>query len=202
MTISSAMPRQHGRSVTMPTRRTICVAAMQCFAAHGSEAASLRLVAKAAGVSVGFLQHQFGNKGALIEAVDLELITIMTEAAPNEAPPPDPISDVSHRLQRLMADHPDAIDYFGRLLIDNHPTGQRIFDLLFGIGKSQCDSVFERGTLRTGFDSTWGALHALIHVLGTLILRSHIQRQLPESLVTPGQLRNWESAVDNMIRGA
>ena len=54
---------------------------MQVFAAHGSEAASLRMIADTAGVSLGQVQHHFGTKGALIEAVDQELIAILMQAA-------------------------------------------------------------------------------------------------------------------------
>ena len=45
-----------------------------------------------------------------------------------------------------------------------------------------------------------GRPQPLILVLGTLILRSHIERQLPEPLGSPTQLRTWEAAVDNLIR--
>jgi hypothetical protein len=55
--------------------------------------------------------------------------------------------------------------------------------------------------MRPELNPTWGALNPLILVLGTLILRSHIERQLPEPLGSPDQLRTWEAAVDNLIRG-
>lgn len=184
-----------------PQRRRICLAAMECFAALGSEAASMRMVAETAGVSIGQVQHHFGTKGALIEAVDQELIAILVEAAPLSAPPPDPVADVSHRLTTLIAEHPDAIDYLARLLIDDHQTGRRIFDLLLDIGRYQWDYLRDQGSLRPDLNPTWGALNPLILVLGTLMLRSHISRQLPEPLSSPDQLRTWEAAVDNLIRG-
>lgn len=174
---------------------------MAVFGAHGAEAASLRLVAETAGVSLGQVQHHFGTKGSLIEAVDQELIAILMEAAPLSPPPPDPVADVSHRLTTLIAEHPDAIDYLARLLIDDHQTGRRIFDLLLDIGRSQWDFLRDQGSLRPDLNPTWGALNPLILVLGTLMLRSHINRQLPEPLGSPDQLRTWEAAVDNLIRG-
>lgn len=118
---------------------------MRAFAAHGSEAASLRLIADTAGVSLGQVQHHFGTKGALIEAVDEQLIDILSRAAPLSAPPPDPVADASHRLTTLIDEHPAAIDYLARLLIDNHPTGRRIFDLLFNIGRFQWDFLRDQG---------------------------------------------------------
>lgn len=196
----SAEP-DHRASDDRPQRRRICVAAMACFAELGSEAASMRMVAQTAGVSIGQVQHHFGTKGALIEAVDQELIAILMQAAPLSSPPPDPVADVSQRLTTLIAEHPDAIDYLARLLIDDHQTGRRIFDLLIDIGRSQWDYLRDQGRVRPDLNPTWGALNPLILVLGTLILRSHINRQLPEPLDSPDQLRTWEAAVDNLIRG-
>jgi hypothetical protein len=48
---------------------------------------------------------------------------------------------------------------------------------------------------------TWAALNPLIRVLGTLILRSHIERQLPEPLASPTQLHTWEAALSSLIAG-
>jgi AcrR family transcriptional regulator len=175
---------------------------MKCFAAQGSQAAPLRTVADTAGVSVGMVQHHFATKAALVEAVNEELIAILGDAAPLADPPPDPVTDVGRRLTWLIDHHPDAIDYLARLLIDDDPAGQRIFDLLLGIGKSQWDSLRPHAGLRADVDSTWGALTPLILALGTLIFRSHIQRQLPESLNAPDQLRTWEAAIERLIRGA
>ena len=45
-------------------------AALKTFAMYGTSATSLRMVAAAAGVSVGLVQHHFANKAGLIKAVD------------------------------------------------------------------------------------------------------------------------------------
>jgi AcrR family transcriptional regulator len=200
-----------GRTIAAPDRpdfgspdqvhHRICVAAMKCFASFGSQAAGLRLVAKTAGVSVGLVQHRFHTKAALIEAVDEELITILRSAAPLPSPPADPVADVGHRLTTLIADHPDAVDYLARVLIDDQQSGREIFDLLFDIGKSQWASLRARGSLRADLNPTWGALNPLVLVLGTLILRSHIERKLPESLGSPAQLQTWEAALNSLIWG-
>jgi AcrR family transcriptional regulator len=182
-------------------RHRISVAAMKCFASFGAQAAGLRLVAKTAGVSVGLLQHHFRTKSALIEAVDQELITILRQAAPLSSPPADPVADVGHRLTTLIAEHPDAVDYLARVLIDDQHTGREIFDLLFDIGTSQWDSLQAQGSVRPDLDPTWGALNPLVLVLGTLILRSHIERKLPESLASPDQLQTWEAALNSLISG-
>jgi len=181
------------------TKRSIRAAAMRCFAEHGVEAASMRMVAVAAGVSVGLVQHHFRSKAALIEAVNTELITIVREAAPAPIPPEDTVADVGARITALMAQHPAALDYLAHLLISNDPTGQAIFDALVDIGRAQWSHLSGRGLVRTDFDPTWGPLNPLVLVLGTLILRSHIDRNLPAPLSSPGQLRVWETALNSLI---
>lgn len=73
----------------------------------------MRMVAAAAGVSMGLVQHHFGSKAALIEAVDAELTAILRDAAPPTTPPADTVADVGQRATSLMAQHPEALDLSG-----------------------------------------------------------------------------------------
>lgn len=162
----------------------------------------MRMVAEAAGVSIGLVQHHFGTKSALIAAVDDELVAVIEQAAPLSQPAPDPVADTSRRISVLIAEHPDAVGYLSRLLIDDKPTGRHIFDMLFGIGQSHWDYFRHHSSSSSARpDPTWEALSPLIMVLGTLILRRHIERQLCEPLESPEQLRTWETAVGHLIGG-
>lgn len=208
----SAAPAPEYGDTEADNRRRICVAAMKCFAAHGSSGASLRMVADTAGVSVGLVQHHFGVKSALIAAVDKELVAILAQAAPQTPPTGDTVADLNSRLTTLIAEHPDAVDYLARLLVDGQPSGRQVFDLLLGFGRSQWGQLHSQATLRDDDDggggrgqdddSIWGALSPLIMILGALILRGHINRQLPEPLDSPTQLRAWSAGLDDVIRGA
>jgi hypothetical protein len=57
-----------------------------------------------------------------------------------------------------------------------------IFDALAGFGLARWNQRSERGETRPGLDLTWAALNSLVLALGTLILRPHIDRQLPDPL--------------------
>lgn len=128
-------------------KKAIRAAAMRCFAQHGTEAASLRMVADIAGVSVGLIQHYYGSsaKAALIEAVDAELVAILKDASPPPFPGPDIVADVGQRATVLIAEHPEALDYLACLLISGAPTGQAIFDALLDIGRAQWTHLSEQG---------------------------------------------------------
>jgi AcrR family transcriptional regulator len=182
--------------------RRIRTAALRSFAAYGASATSLRTVAEAAGVSVGLVQHHFTNKAGLVKAVDDHVMAVVVEsiAQPIPAPPADSLVEMGGRVTRITAEHPDIVDYVGRALIDGSPLGNSIFDTLAAFGMVRWNQRKERGEVRPDVDVTWAALNSLVLALGTMILRGHVERQLPEPLTTPAQLQRWQDSVNTLLR--
>jgi AcrR family transcriptional regulator len=176
-------------------------AALECFAAYGTSATSLRTVAAAAGVSLGMVQHHFVTKARLIKAVDDHVLAVVTATLsdPIPEPPADSIADVGQRVTRFIAEQPDVVDYIGHALIDGSPLGVAVFDTLFAQGEARWKRRGELGVLRPDLDPTWATLNPLVLSLGTLILRGHIERHLPEPLTMPAQLQRWEEAVNELL---
>jgi hypothetical protein len=54
--------------------------------------------------------------------------------------------------------------------------------------------------LRPGADLTWTALHAVVFVLGTVLLRDAVERHLPQPFYTPEQLERWNAASNALFR--
>jgi len=177
-------------------------AALKSFASYGTSATSLRTVAEAAGVSVGLVQHHFTNKAGLIKAVDDHVMTVVVETISQPIPPPpaDSVAEMSTRVTKILSEHPDIADYVGRALLDGSPLGTAVFDTLTAFGIARWNQRSERGETRPEIDVTWGALNSLVLALGSLILRKHVERQLPEPLTTPNQLRRWERSVNMLLR--
>jgi AcrR family transcriptional regulator len=177
-------------------------AALKSSATYGTSTTSLRAVAAAAGVSVGLVQHHFANKAGLVKAVDDHVLglVIAAIAPPLAEPPADSIAEMGSRVTRIVAEQPDIVDYLGRALIDGSPLGTTIFDTLAGLGMARWNKRNERGETRPEVDLTWAALNALVLPLGTLILRGHIERQLPESFTTPAQLERSQDSVNTLLR--
>lgn len=180
----------------------IRTAALKCFATDGTSATSLRAVAAAAGVSIGLVQHHFATKAGLIKAVDEHVLGVVIEiiARPIPAPPTGSLNEMGNRVTQVVAEHPDVVDYFGRALIDGSPLGVMIFDTLMGNGTARWHQRGERGETRPDIDLTWAAINSLVLALGTLILRTHVERHLPEPLARPAQLERWETAVNSLLR--
>jgi len=178
-------------------------AALKSFAAHGIAATSLRTVAEAAGTSIGLVQHYYRTKAALIAAVDdyvLQVIGDAVESGPLPEPPADPLVEMGRRVTTLIAEQADVVDYLGRALVEGDSIGSEIFDGLVGISRAQGDQLIERHQARPDLDPVWAALNPLILRLGAIILRTHIERHIPEPFTAPVKLRRWDAAVTAFIR--
>jgi AcrR family transcriptional regulator len=178
-------------------------AALTSFAAHGTSATTLRAVASAAGVSLGLVQHHFVTKAGLIAAVDEYVLDIVVSSMtrPSSTPPVvDSVAERSGRIFELFASRPHIADYVGRALVDGSPLGVAIFDTLLNDGLERWQRRAERGETRPGVDLTWAAINSMMLALGTISLRAHIDRQLPEPLTTPPQLKRWLAAGDELLR--
>ncbi|MCV7283507.1 TetR/AcrR family transcriptional regulator [Mycolicibacterium flavescens] len=177
-------------------------AALKCFAARGTAATSLRLVASEAGVSLGLVQHHYATKANLIKAVDNHVLSVMNSslARPIPDPPADSITDVGNRVTSLVVDEPDVVAYVGRALTDGSELGNQLFDSLAAIGAQRWRVRAEQGLTREDLDPIWGTLNPLVLALGAWILRSHIERHLPEPFESPTQLHRWQNATDALLR--
>jgi AcrR family transcriptional regulator len=176
--------------------------ALPIFASRGSSATTLKMVADAAGVSIGLVQHHFGTKKGLVRAVDQRAFDVLGAAmgAPLPRPPDEAVTEVGQRVTSLIADYPAAVDYLGRALIEGNPPGDAMFDALVRIGLGQWSELAEQQATRPDLDITWAALNPLVLVLGAVILRRHTERQLPEPFPSPRQLHRWAEAVNGLLR--
>ena len=200
MTLESERGRIGGDDLKKLER--IRLAALKSFATDGAAATSLRSVAADAGVSLGLVQHHFATKAGLIQAVDDYVMSVVIEmvSRPVSAHQEDSIADMGSRITKLLIEHPDVVDYFGRALIDGSPLGTTIWDTLAAFGTARWNTRKETGEARADIDITWAALNSLVLTLGTLILRGHIERQVPDAFSTPAQLDRWQGSVNMLLR--
>ncbi|GFG51357.1 TetR family transcriptional regulator [Mycolicibacterium agri] len=177
-------------------------AAMKILATRGESGMSLRAVAAAAGVSLGSVQHHFATKAGLVQAVDdwalQVVVTAITQPVPDTTP--DSVAEIGKRITGMIAANPDIADYLGRALIEGRPVGDMLFDTLLNSGMARWHRRSERGETRPDLDLTWAAINALVLALGALMLRTHIDRHLPEPLITAPQLERWQASVNSLLR--
>lgn len=156
-------------------------AALELFSRHGASSVTLRDVAQTAGVSVGLVQHYFGSKDRLIEAIDGHVLTVvatgLSEPLPESAP--QAVDELGQRVHSLIAKHLREVDYFAQMIVTHSDAGSAFFDAMVEIIRSHWQNVADSSEHGAELDVTWAALNPLMLALGAIILRRHIDRQLP-----------------------
>jgi len=104
--MTAAVPRRRGRPSRSQTgqgpatRERILQAAREQFSEHGYEKASVRGIAKAAGVDSALVHHYFGTKDQVFQAaVELAFAPALGSA---DAVAAGPLEDVGERLARFV----------------------------------------------------------------------------------------------------
>ncbi|MFC0599830.1 TetR/AcrR family transcriptional regulator [Streptomyces palmae] len=175
----------------LTARARIRNAALRLYAERGTEKATIREIAKVAGVSAGLVRHHFGSKEALREACDSYALEQIMDAK-QQAVDDQQVGNVAF----LQAVHPRLIllqRYLTRAMIDGSPAAATLFDRM------------------VDFTEQWVALHnpevtedrrAYAAVLvamaaGPTILSDQLSRVLGGDVRSPeGHLRMSRAVVD------
>jgi AcrR family transcriptional regulator len=175
----------------LTARARIRDAALRLFAERGTEGATIRDIAKAAGVSAGLVRHHFGSKEALREACDayaLDRLMRIKEQAVLEGQMADP--------GFLPAVHPTVLSlyrYFTRAMLDGSPAAASMFDDMVELAEQWL-------TRHHPGQSTDPRAYAAVLVamqLGMLGIHEHLSRALGADILSPqGHLRMTRGVVD------
>jgi AcrR family transcriptional regulator len=172
-------------------------AALEGFARDGVANTSLRDVAKAAGVSLGLVQHHFVTKAALVEAVGAHVVGLATEAfgdLPAAATPVESQAELGNLVTAFVAEQPVALLYVARAVAEGDKTAAAVFDAFVEIAKGLWQTLADHELLRNDADITWAALHGVTLILGTVLYQAEIDRRLPVPFMTADQLERWNVA--------
>jgi AcrR family transcriptional regulator len=165
-------------SEDLTARARIRDAALQLFAERGIEGASIRDIAKAAGVSSGLVRHHFGSKEALRDACDSyasERMEQLREQLLLEGRLPDRASMISlHPTVMLLQ------SYLVRSTMDGSAKASAMFDDMV--------QQAEQWLVRQGVDTRDLRAYAAVLVAmqtGVFILRDQISRAIGDDVHAP-----------------
>jgi AcrR family transcriptional regulator len=178
-------------------------AALQRFAEDGVAATSIRDVAKQAGVSPGLVQHYFANKAALVEAINGHVVALATDLFGDLSESGSPIEaqrELGDRVTEFVREHPTAVRYVARSAADGDEAALEIFDAFVAIAREQWQRLADHDLLRPDADLTWTSLHAVVLILGTVLLEGAVDRHLPQPFFVPEQLERWNEASNALFR--
>ena len=174
---------------------------MGLFAARGVAASSMRAIASEAGVSPGLIIHHFGSKEGLIRAVDeavIARIDLALREVPMEGAEPELISRRAQVIAEFLRSQPALCDYLGRALVERTEASAELFHRLFSFAAHDARLVAAQ-VLRGDTDPFWRAMHQIILIIGPLMLRPLIERELGGELLGVDNLERWTRARTDLL---
>jgi AcrR family transcriptional regulator len=174
----------------LTARARIRDAALRLFAERGIEAASIRDIAKAAGVSPGLVRHHFGSKEALRDACDsyaMDRMNRLREQLFLEGRLGDQTFMVSvHPTARLMQ------RYLVRSTMDGSDAAAAMFDDMVELG----EQWLARGKVETTDLRAYSAVLCVMQ-MGVFLMGEQLSRALGVDVETAeGQVRMNRGLVD------
>ncbi|MDF2575733.1 MAG: transcriptional regulator, TetR family [Agromyces sp.] len=149
----------------LSARGRIVAAAMELFALHGFQGATVRAVAASAGVSPALVIHHFGGKDGLRRECDERVVRFV--AAKRLA---DADADVLGEATRRFG------PYLTRMLSDPGDAADAMFDLLLGIARSEVTEGIRAGTMLPSSDREAQAAALVILSVAPFFLANQLAR--------------------------
>jgi AcrR family transcriptional regulator len=177
-------------------------AALELFAAHGVASTSLRSVAKQAGVSPGLIVHHFGSKQGLCQAVDeavVKRIEMALAEVPLDGSGGDPFEQRREMVTALLRGQPVLCNYIGRALSEDTEASAALFHRLFESARRD-RALVEAGVMRAQSDSFWRVIHQMLLIVGPMMMRPLIERELGGSLLEKRNFDRWMRANTDLLR--
>jgi TetR/AcrR family transcriptional regulator, regulator of cefoperazone and chloramphenicol sensitivity len=158
----------------LTARARIRDSAFRLIATEGARGATLRAIAKEAGVSSPLVLHHFGSKQGVIEAVE-EWVQTQEFAA-------------------LMSAEPLLRSYIRRMLLESSDEGLDLFSRMVTDGAGDLRRRAASGMARPVEDVATVAAVISLMALGPVLLPDHLVHVLGA-----GALERWNSAVSDLL---
>ena len=187
--VASAAGERSAEDLT--ARARIRDAALRLFAERGLDGATIRDIARAAGVSGGLVRHHFGSKDDLRAACDsyaLDQLMRIKEQAVLEGQLANP--------GFMSAAHPTVLltlRYLARSLVDGSPAAAAVFDEMVELGEAWLDQ-HHPGQIPDprGYSAVLVAMQS-----GLFMMHGQLSRWLGADIFTPeGHLRLTTALID------
>jgi AcrR family transcriptional regulator len=161
----------------LTTRARIRDAAIVLFGRDGFATTSVRAIAQAAGVSPALVLHHFGSKDELRAACDAFIV----EQSLGRNDELGDGSSSAATIQRWLADVDQfrpQLDYMARMLTDDSPGADRLFDLLVAGTTTMIRDQIAAGIMRETPDVDVTALYVTAYGIVPIILGRQMGRVL------------------------
>lgn len=167
----------------LTARARIRNAAVRYFTEYGFDRATIRDIARAAGVSPGLVRHHFGSKDQLRKACDayaLDALHAYAERALTDEGLNDPRT--TGEARDLL--HPYQL-YLARALIDESEAAARIFDEMVAVTEQYLQRIDKQRPDPPVADTRARAAVMVAMALGVPAFQAHISRSIGTDILSP-----------------
>lgn len=174
--------------------------AIAAFARDGYDGASMRAIAREAGVSPALIVHHFGDKNALRTACDDYVVGVFIDEDHDliVAPTRDRIRTALNDLDR----YGPYIDYLARMLADGSAAADRLFDSFLANTRDVLTEQREAGMLEPMSDPEMTTMLLVLIGLAPVVLRAQVARALGTDQLSPaGLLRTTLPTLELLTHG-
>ncbi|MFC0314680.1 TetR/AcrR family transcriptional regulator [Gordonia phosphorivorans] len=148
--------------------------ALARYAQHGEDRVSMRAIAAEAGVTVGLVQHHFGNKEGLREAVEQHIVDYHVRAlatVPTDGDPGEVARRRDQAVHRMLDTHPAVVDYLRRVLLDPSEGRGRLLARLTELSRSEVAKLRAAGVASPDRAEAEQTVSLMVQQLGRLFLQ-------------------------------
>jgi TetR/AcrR family transcriptional regulator, regulator of cefoperazone and chloramphenicol sensitivity len=182
----------------LTARARIRDSAFRLIATEGARGATLRAIAKEAGVSSPLVLHHFGSKQGVIEAVEEWVQTQLRAATADDGgESADPSRAHARRTEEfaaLMSAEPLLRSYIRRMLLESSDEGLDLFSRMVTDGAGDLRRRAGSGMARPVEDVVTVAAVISLMALGPVLLPDHLVHVLGDEA-----LERWNSAVSDLL---
>jgi AcrR family transcriptional regulator len=189
----------------LTTSARIRNAALELFASRGVAGTTIRDVATRAGVSPGLVQHHFGTKAGLRQAVDEFVLGVAAETVrdlPTGGDVNERFAEFGNRMAAVAGDHPAALLYAARSAGDGDEAGLAMFQAFVQIGDEQLRQLADAGQIPQGTDLEWLSLHLVVFNLGSVLFEEAVTRALGAPFLSAEGIERWRAATTALFTRA
>lgn len=186
-------------------KQRILLIAMELFAERGFDGVTVRDIAAKADVSVGLINHHYGSKEGLRQAVDEHFIRQFERfygegsTRVEDRQGRDFIRSVDEWVSEIAEEWPVFSSYFRRALLEENEWGAALFERYFDIVRSSLDRIDAQGRIRPEVDRLWLPFLFIFLETGTLLMDPYIRRILGRSGFEPDLWRRRYRAYSDLI---
>lgn len=188
----------------LTARARIRDAAFELIAEEGVRGTTLRGIARVAGVSPSLVNHHYGSKQGVVEAVSEWVNELLQSVTADDGGSNDPAEANARRsaaFEALLRDAPLLRSYIRRMLLDESPEGLEWFSGIVDSGAADL-----RRRERTGLARPSEDVHAVAAILDFVALGPVLlPRHLEHALGGEGggvALQRWQAATAELLRSA